>query len=52
MGLLLRNSGIAGFNEIGDIVIWLAGLLAGIFGFLGIGSWLPNGVVISGQRES
>lgn len=51
MGLLLRNSGIAGFNEIGDFVFWLAGLLGGFFGFLGLGSWLPAGYGLSGSRD-
>lgn len=32
-GFLLRNSGFRGFNEIGDFVIWLAGIFQSISGW-------------------
>lgn len=32
-GFLLRSSGILGFNEIGDFVLWLGGLLSSITGW-------------------
>lgn len=34
MSLLLRPSGILGFNELGDFVAAIAGFLATILGFL------------------